>query len=125
MLLESVSQFWHARDPMIVTHSATGGLLYVFLRVEIGTSSREVHELQARVRFQDTLDGLATMPGGPVPQEQDANVRYRIQDPCQLLACRFGVHHCYSHRDLLACAQIQGAIEVDLFAPRVHTHIGV
>jgi hypothetical protein len=104
---------------MVVTDRPTGGFPDVFLRIELRSGNGEVDNLQARVGLQHVADGLTTMPGCPIPQEEDRFAGDRVQDLPEVLGRRFGIHDSGSHYDLLAGMQVERAVEVDLLTPRV------
>ena len=100
-----------------MTDRASGRFPDMLLGIEIRSSSREVHNFQVWVGLQDGLNLRTPMPGGPIPQEQDGQVRISPQDFIQEQSRGFSIHHRGAHRQFLTTAQVQGAIEVGLGSP--------
>lgn len=63
---------------------------------------------------------IATMSGGPIPQQQDGLVGKSIKNELEMVGGRFrGEAFTAGHR-LLTCPKIEGAIEAHLLTTRIN-----
>jgi hypothetical protein len=109
----------------VVMADGTPGLLPdLFLGVQIGCSDRVVENFQARMSGQDPLDGVALMPGGSIPKQENPHIRQRRQDVFEMLGTGFSREDRSPGDQFLTGVQIQRAIEAHFGSARVHADHG-
>lgn len=94
----------------------------LFLRVQVWAGGRKEKDLQTRMLFQDFVNELTTMPGSPIPKQENGHTWNGFQDQFQMLCRNFSIHKIGTHRDFLSGLQIQRAVEIGLGSSRIRSH---
>lgn len=105
-----------------MTHLPTRRAPDVLLWVQIRCGGRKLDNLQAWVRVAHGSNGWAAMPGRTIPQQQDIDIRMRLQQPLQMDGTRLGIHGQGTGDDFRPGLEIERAVEVGMSTSWITTH---
>lgn len=118
-MLETVGQLVEFGEVVIVAVVRAHSFPDVLLRVEVRGRGRKSEDLQAWFGAEDALDGLAAMPGGAVPQQENGLRRVSGQQPQQISRRRVSIHELCAHHGGVTGHQVERPKEVRTLASRV------
>ncbi len=119
MLLKPLRQLWQSWLRMGVADRAPRSLPHLFLRIEIRGRRRQHHDLQAWIGGQDLAHGRPSLPGRPIPQQENRDVRMCGQNGTQVFGRRLGLHAVGLRYHRLPRVQVERAIKVGFASARI------
>lgn len=112
MVLEVVGQLLQVAVVMIVADGGARCFPDLLLWVEVWRRRGQIEDLEAWMRLQQLADGVASMPGCSVPEEQDGLLGVCCQQAHQEEDGCLCIHELGAQRCFLSRYQVQGSVEM-------------
>src|SRR5258708_29985117 len=107
---------------MIVRNGSARLFPNLLLRIQVGSSHREIDNLKARVCRQEIAYRASPMPGCAIPEQEDWTVREGVEDQLEMSRASSSVQFLKARNHFTPTVQVECAIESNFGSAGVNAH---